>query len=85
MVSPMVTTASAGRPIYDQLLTRKERAPETGRFEKYITVYLQGDLGDDGLSVSPGVKLRRYRSEGGGIFCADYPRPRTATPIRGYE
>jgi hypothetical protein len=60
--------AAAREALYEQLLTRKERDPETGRFERYIPVYLQGGLGDDGLSVSPGVKLRRYRTEDPSLY-----------------
>jgi len=48
---------------YARLLTREDREPETGRYERWIPVFLSGSVGEDGVSVTPGIKLRRYRSE----------------------
>jgi hypothetical protein len=55
--------AAAQEVLYGRLLTADGRDPETGRFERYIPFYLQGAVGAKGLSVAPGVKMRRYRSE----------------------
>jgi hypothetical protein len=55
---------AAREALYARLLTQDHRDPETGRFERYIPFYVRGALDEDGgVSVAPGVKLRRYRSE----------------------
>jgi len=55
---------AAREALYARLLTRDSRHPESGRFERYVPFYVQGTLDEGGgVSVSPGVKLRRYRSE----------------------
>ena len=55
--------AAAREALYAQRLTADRREQETGRFERYIPVYLQGTFGDDGVAIYPGVKARRYQSE----------------------
>ena len=55
--------AAAREVLYAQHLTADRREPETGRFERYVPIYLQGTFGDDGIGVYPGVKMRRYRSD----------------------
>jgi hypothetical protein len=55
--------AAAQEVLYARLLTTERRDPEEGRFERYIPFYLQGSLGESGVAVAPGVKMRRYRSE----------------------
>jgi hypothetical protein len=54
--------AAAEETLYTKLLTTEERDPETGRFERYIPVYLAGSIGESGVSVSPAIKTRPYRS-----------------------
>jgi tetratricopeptide (TPR) repeat protein len=54
--------AAAEETLYTKLLTNEDRDPEEGRFERYIPVYISGSLGDNGLSVAPGIKTRPYKS-----------------------
>ncbi len=54
--------AAAEETLYSKLLTEGGKDPEVGRFERYIPVYLAGSIGEDGLSVAPGIKTRPYRS-----------------------
>jgi hypothetical protein len=54
--------AAAQEILYTKRLTADERDPEVGRFERYLPVYLAGSLGESGLTVSPGIKTRPYRS-----------------------
>jgi hypothetical protein len=54
--------AAAEETLYSKLLTTEERDPEAGRFERYLPVYLAGSVGEQGVSVSPGIKTRPYRS-----------------------
>ena len=60
--------AAAREVLYAQRLTADRREPETGRFERYVPIYLQGTFGDDGIGVYPGVKMRRYRSDDEGLY-----------------
>jgi tetratricopeptide (TPR) repeat protein len=56
--------AAAEEVLYTSLLTKDDRAPETGRFERYIPVYIAGSIGENGnVSVAPGIKTRPYTSE----------------------
>jgi hypothetical protein len=56
--------AAAEEVLYTSLLTKDDRAPETGRFERYIPVYIAGSVGENGqVSVAPGIKTRPYTSE----------------------
>src|SRR5262249_24920857 len=52
--------AAAEEALYTKLLTADSRDPEEGRFERYIPIYIAGSLGEDGLSVAPGIKTRPY-------------------------
>ncbi len=54
--------AAAQDILYTKRLTAEERAPDVGRFERYLPVYLAGSIGESGLTVSPGIKTRPYRS-----------------------
>lgn len=49
--------------LYRQLLTKDENQGEVGRWEKYIPIYVQGSLGEDGVAVVPAIKTRPYRSK----------------------
>jgi hypothetical protein len=55
--------AAAQEVLYARLLTADRRDPDAGALERYIPVFLQGTVGDDGVAVYPGVKMRRYESE----------------------
>jgi tetratricopeptide (TPR) repeat protein len=54
--------AAAEETLYTKLLTGDGHDPEAGRFERFIPVYIAGSIGEDGLSVAPGIKTRPYRS-----------------------
>jgi hypothetical protein len=54
--------AAAEETLYTNLLTKDERDPEVGRFERYIPVYISGSIGEEGLSLAPAIKTRPYRS-----------------------
>jgi hypothetical protein len=54
--------AAAEEVLYAKVLTTGDVDPEMGRWEKYVPVYIQGSLGEDGVSVAPGLKMRRYNS-----------------------
>ncbi len=61
--------AAAQETLYTGLLTAERRDPDTGRFERYIPVFLQGSIdGGGGVYVSPAIKLRRYRSEDARLY-----------------
>lgn len=56
--------AAAEEALYARLLTTDGSDPGAGRFERYVPFYVQGSIDEGGgLNVSPGVKMRRYRSE----------------------
>jgi len=55
--------AAAEEALYVRAVTAERRDPETGRFEKYIPFYLQGEVDDSGVAVYPGVKMRRYQPD----------------------
>jgi tetratricopeptide (TPR) repeat protein len=54
--------AAAEETLYTKLLTTVDKDPEEGRFERYIPIYISGSLGDNGLTVAPGIKTRPYQS-----------------------
>jgi len=54
--------------LYTDLVTAEKRDPETGRYERYVPVFLQGSLGADGVSVYPGIKMRRYNSPDSSLY-----------------
>jgi hypothetical protein len=55
--------AAAEETLYTKLLTGGDaRDPEEGRFERFIPVYISGSIGENGVSVAPGIKTRPYRS-----------------------
>ena len=55
--------AAADEALYARLLTAEHRDPETGLYERYIPIYLQGTVDDGGVYVYPGVKMRRYKTD----------------------
>jgi tetratricopeptide (TPR) repeat protein len=54
--------AAAQEVLYAAVLTADRRNPEEGRFERYIPIYVQGSVGENGVAVVPGIKLHRYDS-----------------------
>jgi tetratricopeptide (TPR) repeat protein len=54
--------AAAEGALYSNVLTTDPNADERGRFERFIPIYLTGSIGDSGVSVAPGIKLRPNRS-----------------------
>ncbi len=61
--------AAAEEVLYTTLLTKQDRPPDTGRFERYIPVYIAGSISDSGaVSVAPGIKTRPYRSEDRALY-----------------
>jgi len=54
--------AAAEDALYAAALTTDPDAKEFGRFERYIPLFIAGSLGDGGVSVAPGIKLRRDTS-----------------------
>lgn len=54
--------AAAEETLYTKLLTGDGRDPEEGRFERYIPVYIAGSIGENGVTMAPGIKTRPYRS-----------------------
>jgi hypothetical protein len=54
--------AAAEDALYETALSTDPNAGEVGRFERYIPFFIAGSVGDSGLSVAPGVKLRRDQS-----------------------
>ena len=54
--------AAAEQALYNRLLTKSDRDPEEGRFERYIPIYIAGSFGESGLTVAPGIKTRPYSS-----------------------
>ncbi len=60
--------AAAEEVLYNKVLTTGDADPEVGRWEKYVPVYIQGSLGEDGVAVAPGIKMRRYKSEDKALY-----------------
>lgn len=54
--------AAASEALYASRLVTPPPAPDEGRFERWVPFYLQGSVGKGGVSVTPGLKMRRYRS-----------------------
>jgi len=54
--------AAAEEALYTKLLTADPRSAEEGRFERFIPVYIAGSIGENGISVAPGIKTRPYSS-----------------------
>ncbi len=54
--------AATEEALYTKLLTADRTDPETGRFERYVPVYIAGSIGESGVSLAPGIKTRPYRS-----------------------
>jgi hypothetical protein len=55
--------AAAEDALYASALSRDPNAGEVGRFERYIPFFIAGSISEGGVSVAPGLKLRRDRSE----------------------
>src|SRR5579875_1321858 len=61
--------AAAEEALYARLVTTDRRSADTGRFERYIPFFFQGEIdAGGGLSLYPGVKMRRYDSEDGRLY-----------------
>ena len=61
--------AAGQEVLYTRLLTAEHRDPDTGRFERYIPVSLQGSIDNGGgVYVSPAIKLRRYQSDDAPLY-----------------
>jgi hypothetical protein len=54
--------AAAEEVLYAKVLTTGDLDPEVGKWEKYVPIYIQGSLGEEGFSVAPSIKMRRYKS-----------------------
>jgi hypothetical protein len=55
--------AAAEDALYASALQADPDAGEVGRFERYVPFFIAGEVGEEGgLSVAPGLKLRRDRS-----------------------
>ena len=54
---------AAEEALYARLLTAERKDADSGRYERYMPFFIQGTVGDDGVAVYPGVKMRRDRSE----------------------
>ena len=55
--------AAAEEALYASALTTDPDAGEVGRFERYIPFFIAGSVDEGGVSVAPGVKLHRDRSD----------------------
>ncbi len=70
-ISPEAYTrarAAAEDALYASVLVKDPRDPEIGRFEKYIPVYINGGLGESGVAITPGIKMRRDNSEDRALY-----------------
>jgi hypothetical protein len=54
--------AAAEDALYETMLAKDPHAGEVGKYEKYIPFFIAGQVGDDGVSVAPAVKLRKDES-----------------------
>jgi hypothetical protein len=65
LAAPAYTRARAAAQdaLYGELVVREPSAPEAGRFERYVPFFVQGSVGEGGVAMYPGLKLRRYRSD----------------------
>jgi hypothetical protein len=55
--------AAAEDALYASALSADPNAGEVGRFEKYIPFFIAGSVEENGVSVAPGLKLHRDKSE----------------------
>jgi tetratricopeptide (TPR) repeat protein len=56
--------AAAEDAVYTRLVTAPQREPGRAPYERFIPIYLEGGIGDDGLPYGyAGVKPRPYKSE----------------------
>jgi hypothetical protein len=55
--------AAAEDALYASALSTDPDAGEVGRFERYIPFFIAGSVEEGGVTVAPGVKLRRDRSD----------------------
>lgn len=55
--------AAAESALYAAALSKDPSAGEVGRFERYVPFFIAGTAGEGGVSIAPGLKLRRDRSE----------------------
>ena len=53
--------AAAAEALYAHALTAPPPHPESGRFERYLPFFVQGSIGEDGVAISPGLKLRAHQ------------------------
>jgi len=60
--------AAAEDVLYDKALHRDENDPDVGRWERYVPVFLQGSVGDSGLTVAPGIKMRRWQTDDPALY-----------------
>jgi hypothetical protein len=60
--------AAAEGALYASALSRDPDAGEVGRFERYIPFFIAGSVNEGGVSVAPGLKLRRDRSEDRSLY-----------------
>jgi len=59
--------AALAETLYARRLTRPD-APEHGRFERWLPLYIRGSIGESGVTVTPALKLRRYESEDRALY-----------------
>ena len=55
--------AAAQEALYERILTAERKDDDVGKYERYVPFYIQGTVGDGGVYVYPGVKMRRDRTE----------------------
>ena len=60
--------AAAEEALYARLLTAQRPNADAGRFERYIPFFLQGSIDDSGVSVYPGVKMRRNQTDDSKLY-----------------
>ena len=61
--------AAAEDALYASALQADPDAGEVGRFERYIPFFIAGEVGEEGgITVAPGLKLRRDRSEDRALY-----------------
>jgi tetratricopeptide (TPR) repeat protein len=60
--------AAADEVLYARRVTADETPDDVAPLERYIPFYVQGAVGSRGVSVAPGLKMRRYRSEDRSLY-----------------
>jgi hypothetical protein len=61
--------AAADDALYRGLLTAERRTADSGRYERYVPIYFQGEVGENGgIYVYPGIKMRRYETGDAKLF-----------------